>query len=165
MTEIIWITHMFSVSCRGRCGGVAPSGCRCDHKCLERGDCCTDFYAQCPSSCVGHCGGVAPSGACHCDRTSGVKGNCCPFLQYHCPEIFKQSSNSFVSIFWRRLFIFVVPLILLFWTFSDVCPWFQSQAGIPSLFALTPVYDRILRLNSGVTPTDPFCHLFSKLKI
>ena len=113
---------MFLVSCRGRCGGVAPSGCRCGHKCRERGDCCTDFYAQCQSSCVGHCGGVAPSGACHCERTCGVKGNCCPFLQFHCPKIFKQSGNSLYSNFWGRWFVFVEPMILLFWTYSNVCP-------------------------------------------
>ena len=43
------------------------------------------------------------------------------------------------------------PLIPLFWTSGDVCPWIQSQGG--SLFAcfITCV---ILRFTSGVTPAD-----------
>ena len=31
--------------------------------------------------------------------------------------------------------VYVGPIILLFWTFGDVCPGFQSQYGLPCLCA------------------------------
>ena len=39
----------FSASCKGRCNGVAPSGCHCDPSCRQVGDCCHDFQRQCPN--------------------------------------------------------------------------------------------------------------------
>ena len=63
---------------------------------------------------------------------------------------------------WQSV-IFVGPLITLFRTASDVCPWFQSQGAFP------PMHDGYLRLTFGVTtdcqwqtPRDKFtiCTLF-----
>ena len=50
--------------------------------------------------------------------------------------------------------LFVGPLILLFWTFGDVSPGFQSQRGSPHMRASSLVYNGIIRFTSGVTPAD-----------
>ena len=42
----------------------------------------------------------------------------------------------------------------MFWTSSNVCPGFQRQGGSPHLHDLSPVWNRILRFTSGVTPAD-----------
>jgi hypothetical protein len=76
-------------SCQGYCGGQAPSGCWCDGKCNEHGDCCSDQNQVCsmqgsfnpppgPSAtCQGFCGAQAPSG-CWCDDKCTENGDCCP---------------------------------------------------------------------------------------
>ena len=56
----------------------------------------------------------------------------------------------------RTKFLFVGPLITLFWTAGDVCPGFQSQGGFPCLCALLPVRNRFFRFTSCVTLADLF---------
>ena len=40
---------------------------------------------------------------------------------------FNEAHHKLSSKFWRTSVRFVGPLIPLLWTYSDVCPWFQSQ--------------------------------------
>ena len=46
------------------------------------------------------------------------------------------------------------PLIPLLWTYSDVCPRFQSWGESPHLHALSPACNKILKFSSGATAVD-----------
>ncbi|NOZ87938.1 MAG: LamG domain-containing protein [Deltaproteobacteria bacterium] len=59
-------------SCLGSCGGQAPSGCMCDDKCMERGDCCPD---RCD-----HCQDLVTCSTCgngNCDKDKGENCDNC----------------------------------------------------------------------------------------
>ncbi|MCO4760030.1 MAG: hypothetical protein KC502_00885 [Myxococcales bacterium] len=69
-------------SCVGICGKQSPSGCWCDDKCSQYGDCCGDFSKTCAcganplSSCNGKCGGKG-AGGCWCDANCVILKDCC----------------------------------------------------------------------------------------
>ena len=54
--------------------------------------------------------------------------------------------------------LFVGLLILLFWTYGEVCPGFQKHGGggggIPCLHVLSPACNEFVRVISGTTPAD-----------
>ena len=58
--------------------------------------------------------------------------------------------------FWRHQSFFVELLIdlLLFWTFGDVCPGFQSQGGFLCLYAASPACNQFHSSPSEVTLAD-----------
>ncbi|MBV1857250.1 MAG: hypothetical protein KUG77_02485 [Nannocystaceae bacterium] len=86
-------------SCSGACGGQGSGGCYCDAGCSAKGDCCSDYAAQCGGSrdsgdepepdppaggsCVDACGG-AGSGDCYCDGTCVDSGDCCADYDVQC---------------------------------------------------------------------------------
>ena len=43
---------LYAVSCAEHCGGW--SSCMCDLACVDFGDCCEDFAAECPDVYVTH---------------------------------------------------------------------------------------------------------------
>ena len=52
------------------------------------------------------------------------------------------------------LFLFVGQWILLFWTYGDVHPGFQSKVGSPHLCDLLHAFDGFPRFTSDATPAD-----------
>jgi hypothetical protein len=75
-------------SCKEICGKKAVSGCWCDEKCADYGDCCADKAEQCdekPASCAGHCGSSNPEG-CFCDDKCAQYGDCCSDKTEVCDE-------------------------------------------------------------------------------
>ena len=68
------------------------------------------------------------------------------------------NANLSVQLFFKKKFgrhqsFFMGPLIPLFWTSGDVCPWFQSQ-GDPLLACFIALCNGFLRFSYGVTPAD-----------
>lgn len=80
-------------SCAGNCKGKAPGGCSCEGGCIQSGDCCFDFVAQCtcepqcdgkncgPDGCGGSCGACLSGTA---DPYCGANGQCGPTCAPQC---------------------------------------------------------------------------------
>ena len=61
-----------------------------------------------------------------------------------------KSLQTFSKNVCRTLVPVVGPLVSLFWTSGDICPWFQSQGG-SSHFALLPACNGFLRFTFSAT--------------
>ncbi|XP_030297881.1 deleted in malignant brain tumors 1 protein-like isoform X12 [Sparus aurata] len=90
-------------SCRYNCGSHMGS-CSCSSSCQYYGNCCHDYYYECPTStmepevttdqpsCRYNCG--SHMGSCSCSSSCQYYGNCCHDYYYECSETTPEAPST-----------------------------------------------------------------------